>query len=180
MRKLKLLLLTTVLLMLPMTAQAEQFKTTAYCACRKCCGKWANGKTATGTTPTQGRTIAVDKREIPLGTHVLIDGVEYIAEDTGVRGKHIDIFFNSHSEALKYGVKYVEVDIKEENEDDTEGAEEISGDAGAAPGEPGDGSDDVLADGPADSGCRPYALLTEEEIRNEIRVVQVPGYLSAE
>lgn len=170
-----MLLLTTALLMLPMTAQAEQFKTTAYCACRKCCGKWANGKTATGTTPTQGRTIAVDKREIPLGTHVLIDGVEYIAEDTGVRGKHIDIFFNSHSEALKYGVKYVEVEIKEESEDDTARITEISGNAETPQGKQGDGNNAVRLAVPADGGCRPYSLLTEEEMRNEIRVVPFPG-----
>lgn len=175
-----MLLLTTALLAMPMTAQAEQFKSTAYCSCKLCCGKWANGKTATGTTPTQGRTIAVDKREIPLGAHVLIDGAEYIAEDTGVRGKHIDIFFNSHSEALKYGVKYVEVEIKEESEDDTEGAGEIQGNAETPQGEQGDGNNAVHAPVPADGGSRPYALLTEEEISDEIRVVPVPGYLSAE
>ena len=97
-------------------AQAETFTATAYCNCRKCCGKWADGKTASGTTPEQGRTIAVDRKVIPLGTHVMIDGVEYIAEDTGVRGKHIDIYFDSHREALDFGVKKVDVEIVEVEE----------------------------------------------------------------
>lgn len=118
-------------------ASAEQFKATAYCNCRKCCGKWADGKTASGTTPEQGRTIAVDRKVIPLGTHVLVDGVEYVAEDTGVKGNRIDIFFDSHQEALNFGVKYVEVEIVEEEEsNDTEGTEEIQRDAGTPEGEP--------------------------------------------
>lgn len=89
------------------------FRTTAYCNCRKCCGKWAGGNTASGTKPTQGRTIAVDKRVIPLGTKVIIDGHEYTAEDTGraIKGKRIDIYYNSHKEALNHGVQYKEVFI---------------------------------------------------------------------
>ena len=102
---------------------AETFTATAYCSCRKCCGKWADGITASGTTATAGRTIAVDKRIIPLGTHVLVDGEEYIAEDTGVRGKKIDIYFDSHKEALKFGRQTVEVEIIDEEDvkNDTEG-----------------------------------------------------------
>lgn len=113
-------------------AAAEQFKATAYCGCSKCCGKWAKyHKTASGTTPEEGRTIAVDKKVIPLGTRVLVDGVEYVAEDTGVRGNRIDIYFNSHSDALEYGVKWVEVEIKEDEEDDAERVETVPGNAAA-------------------------------------------------
>lgn len=87
------------------------FKLTAYCNCSKCCGKWAGGATASGTMPKAGRTIAVDARMIPFGTKVKINGHTYTAEDTGsaIKGNRIDIFFNSHSEALKFGVKYAEV-----------------------------------------------------------------------
>lgn len=88
------------------------FKTVAYCPCRKCCGK-SDGITRTGTVATQGRTIAVDPSVIPLGSIVIIDGHEYIAEDTGVYGRTIDVFFNSHSAAWDYGMKYKEVYIKE-------------------------------------------------------------------
>lgn len=108
----RILILITAAMLMTMTAQAETFTATAYCSCRKCCGKWADGKTASGTTPEQGRTIAVDKKVIPLGSIVLVDGVEYVAEDTGVKGKHIDIYFDSHKEALDFGVKKVEVEIK--------------------------------------------------------------------
>lgn len=107
----RILILITAAMLITMTAQAETFTATAYCSCRKCCGKWADGITASGTTATAGRTIAVDKKVIPLGTHVLINGVEYVAEDTGVKGKRIDVFFDSHSEALEFGRQKVEVEI---------------------------------------------------------------------
>ncbi len=77
---------------------------TAYCPCKKCCGK-TDGITATGTTATAGRTIAVDPSVIPYGTEVIINGNTYIAEDCGgaVKGNDVDIFFNTHEEALQFG-----------------------------------------------------------------------------
>lgn len=89
-----------------------EFTLTAYCPDSCCCGVWANGYTATGTLATEGRTIAVDPKVIPYGTHVLLiwpDGTQhsYIAEDCGggVNGNHIDVFFNSHQAARVFGVQ---------------------------------------------------------------------------
>lgn len=80
------------------------FVVTHYCPCEKCCGK-SDGITATGTTATEGRTIAVDPSIIPLGTEVEIDGHTYIAEDVGgaIKGYKVDIFVNDHSEAIQRG-----------------------------------------------------------------------------
>ena len=77
---------------------------TAYCPCVKCCGK-SDGITASGTQATAGRTVAVDTRLIPYGTEISIDGNIYVAEDCGgkVKGYTIDVFFNSHEEALNFG-----------------------------------------------------------------------------
>jgi len=71
-------------------------------------------KTKSGTLPEAGRTIGVDPEVIPLGTTVLINGIEYVAEDVGggVNGNHIDIFFATHEEALIFGVQEAEVFIK--------------------------------------------------------------------
>lgn len=90
-----------------------RFKLTAYCACSKCCGIWADGITATGTVATAGRTIAVDPRVIPYGTEVIINGHTYIAEDCGgsIKGNRIDVYFDSHSEAWNFGVQYADVYI---------------------------------------------------------------------
>ena len=77
---------------------------TAYCPCVKCCGK-SDGITASGTQATAGRTVAVDTRLIPYGTEISIDGNIYVAEDCGgkVKGYTIDVFFDSHEEALNFG-----------------------------------------------------------------------------
>lgn len=92
----------------------EEFEATAYCACTKCCGKWADGITASGTKAAAKRTIAVDSNLIPLGSKVEIEGLgTYIAEDTGsaIKGKIIDIYFDTHEEALKFGKQKVNIRI---------------------------------------------------------------------
>lgn len=83
------------------------FKLTAYCNCSKCCGKWAGGNTASGVAPAQGRTVAMGG--IPFGTRLLINGRIYTVEDRGTPYGHVDIFFNSHSEALQFGLQYADV-----------------------------------------------------------------------
>lgn len=87
-----------------------EYVLTAYCSCSRCSGGWGS-KTATGTKCKEGRTIAVDPNKIPYGSTVVINGHEYVAEDCGggIKGKHIDIYFDSHSEALKFGRQKAEV-----------------------------------------------------------------------
>ena len=104
-----------------------EFKITAYCSCRKCCGVWAknrpldeNGKeivyTASGERAEAGKTIAVDTSVIPFGTEVKIGDTVYTAQDTGsaVKGNVIDIYFDSHEDAVKHGAKYLEVEVRNE------------------------------------------------------------------
>ena len=83
------------------------FTVTAYCPCEKCCGAYANGYTATGEKATQGVTIATDPDVIPMGTEVEIDGHIYIAQDVGgaISGNRIDMYFDSHEDALRWGVR---------------------------------------------------------------------------
>lgn len=86
------------------------FRLTAYCPCRICSEGWGR-HTSSGATATADRTVAVDPRVIPLGSHLLINGKEYVAEDIGgaVKGNHIDIFFNTHAETRQYGTASAEV-----------------------------------------------------------------------
>ena len=81
---------------------------THYCNCSTCCGQWAGGGTASGTTPTAGRTVAAD---LPFGTRLLINGHEYTVEDSGVYGYWVDIYCDSHQEALNRGMYQAEVYI---------------------------------------------------------------------
>ncbi len=87
---------------------AGDFVLTAYCACPICCGIYSNMETpttASGTIAMQGRTIAADTSVFPFGTKLVINGQVYTVEDRGgaIVGNRIDIFFNSHQEALIFG-----------------------------------------------------------------------------
>ena len=95
------------------TVYLGNFKLTAYCPCYECSEGWSD-TTSTGTKATQGRTIAVDKRVIPYGSTVIINGNEYVAEDCGgaIKGNRIDVYFNNHDEALEFGVQYADVYVK--------------------------------------------------------------------
>lgn len=88
-----------------------KYKITAYCSCSKCCGK-SNGITSSGRYATANHTIAAPGN-FAIGTKLKINGVVYTVEDRGgaINGKKIDIYVNSHSEALKWGVKYLNVEL---------------------------------------------------------------------
>ena len=87
------------------------YKITAYCPCAKCCGK-TSGMTASGTKATAGRTVAASSK-FAFGTKLNIGGHIYTVEDRGgaVNGNKIDIFVNTHAEALQWGVKYLTVSV---------------------------------------------------------------------
>lgn len=58
--------------------------------------------------------VAVDRRVIPLGTMVFVEGYGFaIASDTGgaIKGNRIDLCMNSRAEALRFGRKTVKVHI---------------------------------------------------------------------
>lgn len=87
------------------------FKVTAYCPCVKCCGK-TNGITASGTKAKEGRTIATSS-QFSFGTKLLINGTTYTVEDRGgaIKGNKIDVYFDTHAEAIAWGVKYLPVKV---------------------------------------------------------------------
>ncbi|MBD5097716.1 MAG: hypothetical protein HDT40_12145 [Lachnospiraceae bacterium] len=91
-----------------------EFTLTAYCPCTICCGQWsnpANPTTASGTTATAGRTIAADTSKFPFGTQLVINGQIYTVEDVGgaITGNKIDIYFNTHQEAINFGRQSAQV-----------------------------------------------------------------------
>lgn len=90
---------------------SEMYRMSAYCPCRKCCGRNAKGLTFMETVPKEGFTIAVDPNKIKLGTYVYFGGRNYRAEDTGsaIKGNRIDVFFDDHQDALEFGIQEMEV-----------------------------------------------------------------------
>lgn len=82
------------------------FTLTAYCNCAQCCGT-AGNLTASGTVPASGHTVAM--AGVPFGTQLLINGTVYTVEDLGTPYGHVDIYFDTHEEALSFGLQSADV-----------------------------------------------------------------------
>lgn len=100
--------------------------TSGYCNCAKCCGKYAGGPTSSGVMPTPNHTIAVDMYDpfLPEGTRVVMNGTEYVVEDTGPLTKYgviFDVYYDDHDVAEAHGHQNWEAFLADDN-----GANEIT------------------------------------------------------
>lgn len=98
--------------------------TSGYCNCRICCGQWSGGPTASGVYPTANHTLAVDASNpfVPMGTKVIMNGVEYKVEDTGNfarYGVQFDVYYDSHIAASLHGHKQWECYLADDNGSNT-------------------------------------------------------------
>ncbi len=103
--------------------ELTEFRVTAYCACEKCCGKWASLRPldergnpivvgAYGEVLASGISCA---SPYPFGTEINLDGFgTVIVEDRTAdwvvekHGKNIvDIYFDDHQTALEFGLQYM-------------------------------------------------------------------------
>ena len=94
--------------------------TSGYCNCPICCAQWSGGPTASGAMPTANHTIAVDAANpfVPIGTHVVMNGVEYVVEDTGAfarYGVQFDVYYDNHAAASAHGYQTWEAYIADSN-----------------------------------------------------------------
>lgn len=97
-----------------------QVVTSGYCSCSICCGQWAGGPTASGVYPTANHTIAVDASNpfVPIGTKVIMNGVEYVVEDTGAfarYGVQFDVYYDNHASASAHGHQTWEAYLADDN-----------------------------------------------------------------
>ena len=102
-----------------------QVVTSGYCSCPICCGVWSGGPTASGVYPTANHTIAVDASNpfVPMGTKVVMNGVEYVVEDTGgfaQYGVQFDVYYDDHATAAAHGHQTWDAYIADDN-----GAQEV-------------------------------------------------------
>lgn len=88
-------------------SEAQHFKATAYCL---------KGRTAMGSGVRRG-IVAADRRVLPLGSRIQIDAGSYsgmyTVADTGgsVKGRVLDIWVPSCSEAMRFGRRAVKVSV---------------------------------------------------------------------
>jgi len=102
-----------------------KMNTSAYCPCEICCEQWAGipvssgkRKTASGHTIHVGDKFVAAPSNYPFGTEMAIEG--YVGgqvvkvEDVGgaIKGNKLDLYFDTHKEALQYGRKDVFVKVK--------------------------------------------------------------------
>ncbi len=111
-----------------------QLEVTGYCDCQHCTGWkrswWRLGRpvftsgpnkgkvkqvgvTASGTMARRG-TVAADTRHLPFGTIVHVPGYGWgRVEDRGgaIKGNKLDLFFDSHQQALNWGRQPLPVQI---------------------------------------------------------------------
>jgi len=98
--------------------QTVQMRVTAYCPCPKCCGSYSDGVTACGHKIRQGDLFVAADKKYPFGTEMIVPGykkseaVKVLDRGGVIRANRLDVFFNSHQEALKWGVRYLDVKIR--------------------------------------------------------------------
>jgi 3D (Asp-Asp-Asp) domain-containing protein len=118
-----------------MRKEVVVMETTAYCACKECCG-WKRkygcclgpavytsgpskgerkrvGITADGRKARKG-TLAADTSRYPFGTIMYVPGYGWgEVHDTGsaIKGNRLDLFHASHKKALEWGRRTVEVRV---------------------------------------------------------------------
>lgn len=99
-----------------------EMEVTAYCPCSKCCGKWADGITASGHKIAPGDKLVAADRSIPFGTMIVIPGyndnkpVPVLDRGGVIKGNKLDVYFDTHQEALNWGRQHITVKVGVENE----------------------------------------------------------------
>lgn len=96
-----------------------KMRVTGYCPCSKCCGEFADGITANGHKIQPGDTfVAADKR-YSFGTEMVIEGygngksIKVLDRGGAIRGNKLDAFFHTHQEALEWGVRHIDVKVRD-------------------------------------------------------------------
>jgi 3D (Asp-Asp-Asp) domain-containing protein len=102
--------------------QTVRMRVTAYCACKKCCGKYADGITACGHKIRPGDAFVAADRKYSFGTEMVVAGynngrpIKVLDRGGAIRGNRLDVFFHSHKKARRWGVKYIDVKVRRTSE----------------------------------------------------------------
>ncbi len=99
--------------------QTVRMRVTAYCPCRKCCGKYSDGATiASGYRIRRGDALVAADEKYSFGTEMIIEGynggqaVKVRDRGGAIRENRLDVLFQSHKEAMEWGVRYIDVKVR--------------------------------------------------------------------
>jgi len=88
------------------------FVVTAYCPCEKCCGRFADGITASCHRIELGDRFCAADKSFPFRVILDISGYGFVPVlDRGgkITGNKLDVFFDTHEEALQWGRQELEI-----------------------------------------------------------------------
>ena len=95
-----------------------RMRVTGYCSCPICCGKYSDGKTASQHRIHTGDVFVAADKCYPFGTEMIIPGynqtqsVKVLDRGRAIKGNRLDVYFDSHKQAQKWGVRYIDVLVK--------------------------------------------------------------------
>ena len=96
---------------IPTPMKSYSAEVTGYCKCKHCCGKFADGITASGHKIKLGDKFVAADKNIPFGTMFIIDGynnnepVPVLDRGGKITNDCIDVYFDTHQEAKIWGRK---------------------------------------------------------------------------
>ncbi len=96
-----------------------RMQVTAYCPCSICCGNYADGITACNHRIQPGDTFVAADPKYRFGTEMIIPGyngnqpVEVLDRGGVIKGNRLDVFFHSHQVARKWGVRTLDVLVRQ-------------------------------------------------------------------
>jgi 3D (Asp-Asp-Asp) domain-containing protein len=96
------------------TAHPWSVEVTGYCPCGSCCGRSADGITASGAK-AEGKLVAADKA-VPFGTLIYVPGYSdnpapVLDRGGAIKGNRLDLLFPTHAQAAKWGRRSMTVYI---------------------------------------------------------------------
>jgi len=95
-----------------------RMRVTAYCPCSLCCGRSADGRTANGHRIKHWDHFVAAPKNYPFGTEFIVPQyngdkpIKAIDRGGSIKGNRLDVFFQSHTRAARWGVKYLDVKVR--------------------------------------------------------------------
>ncbi|NLK40836.1 MAG: hypothetical protein GX298_02125 [Planctomycetes bacterium] len=96
-----------------------RMRVTAYCPCSKCCGKFSDGVTACNHRIQWGDVFVAADKKYRFGTEMIVPGyndnqpVKVMDRGRVIKGDRLDVFFNAHAVAQKWGTRTLDVLVRE-------------------------------------------------------------------